>query len=287
MGVFRRLLVAAVIGVVLASVTGHLTARAADGAKTERVLLAGDSLTYQYGAKGVKALEGKGFVTTARGYPGYGLLDDTRRLVPGDPTMADVIVGEASAWDADIVVLEFVGNYGIVSPPLPGVAPGTPAFFDAWAKQAATLTARLNDLKAEVYWVRNPRMRDARFDGSSQGLSRVYDLLADHAGAHVVDAAEALGGGRFDPSYRKADGVHLNARGEERLATVVADRLARDAGLRLRPLFPSPGTWFAVLALLAAARAGRRVSGTGPQMGGGRSRVARKTLATTSGRPPV
>ena len=180
------------------------------------VLLVGDSITGQYGPAAAAALHHDGYDAVVRAYPGVGLLDRGPRIDAPAALRRDL------GGRARVVVAEFSGDYGIVDPPLPGVALGSAAFFAAWHAAVDSFTRQATASGASLVWLLAPR--PLRGDTTvSNRLATGYDQVQGH-GVNVLDPSSAVA--RYDRSgsLYAPDGRHLSAAG----AKLVADLVAHD-----------------------------------------------------------
>src|SRR5579884_2644884 len=121
------------------------------GAPT-RVLVIGDSLT----SESTPAFNGTagdlGLELHAVGRFGSGLVD-------ADGYWAHEVPRLVAGFDPDIVIVEFIGNYGLFGVG-PGISRDTPAFYAAWRAAAQGLEKTLTAHGAQVYWVLGPPLED-------------------------------------------------------------------------------------------------------------------------------
>ena len=143
-----------------------------------------------------------------------------------------------TSFEPDVVVFLFVGNYTFGGDQRYTTEDGTvirrrgtPAFFEAWQREAAAMTEAVGE--AEVIWVLPPPMRGRRAQAVVEGLREGYEAVADgDDSATTVDAYDVLArDGRFiarasgedGVRLRAGDGVHLAPRGARRLAGLIED----------------------------------------------------------------
>jgi hypothetical protein len=194
-----------------------------------KVLLIGDSLMQSAGAAATGDLQRQGFQVQVAAYFGTGLLDTKfdwlgrmRQLV--------------AQYQPDIVVVEFVGNYGLFGT-RPGIADMTPQFYAAWAAAAQQATDILSSNHAQVYWVLGPPMAKPAMEAKLRTLDEVYQgLRAPSSPARrplfvdeVKPFSDAQGG--YLPSVvgpdgkpiplRQSDGLHLTPAGTQRFADAI------------------------------------------------------------------
>ncbi|HWD55269.1 MAG TPA: hypothetical protein VG346_09100 [Acidimicrobiales bacterium] len=204
-----------------------------------KVLLVGDSIMQSAGPAATGDLQRQGFQVQVVAYFGTGLLDTKfdwlarmRQLVAQD--------------HPDIVVVEFVGNYGLFGT-RPGIADMTPQFFAAWAAAAQQATDILSSDHAQVYWVLGPPMARQAMEQKLTTLDMIYTALrAPLSPAHrplFVDEVKPFvdAQGRYLPSIvgpdgrqvplRLPDGVHLAApAGTQRFADAMTASLTANTG---------------------------------------------------------
>jgi hypothetical protein len=87
----------------------------------KRVLCIGDSLTSGAAQAVTNQLQAKGFDPEVHAIPGSGLLDTK-------VNWADQARQVVAQFDPDVVVVEFIGDYGLLGE-RPGVAPNSREFF--------------------------------------------------------------------------------------------------------------------------------------------------------------
>jgi hypothetical protein len=219
-----------VIGVGLSAVVIVLTSH-------RKVLLIGDSIMQSAGPAAVGDLQRQGFQVRVVAYGGTGLLD----------TKADWLAlmrQLVAQYQPDIVVVEFVGNYGL-NGTRPGIADMTPQFYSAWAAAAQEATDILSLHHAQVYWVLGPPMAKPAIEQKIMTLDRIYmSLRAPSSPAHrplfvdeikpFVDAqgrylASIVGPDGKQIPLRQPDGVHLAVpAGTQRFADAITAKLVAD-----------------------------------------------------------
>ena len=223
----RRLILAAVVVIIAVGVTvGVIVANEAHG---ERVLCIGDSLMFQAAPAVAAALGSKGYDVRFNAVPGSGLLDTRYDWL-------QTARGFVASFNPDIVVAEFIGDYGLLGT-RPDVPPNSEAFFSAWQVAAQQLEDILTKRHAQVYWVVGPPVAQAVGQHNLTVLNQIYEMLSapDSGTGHppIIDmnsAFAAPGGGYtgFLPGpngpvqVRTADGTHLTPAGEDLFAQVVA-----------------------------------------------------------------
>jgi hypothetical protein len=216
--------------------------------RQKQVLCIGDSLTYQSSAALKADLSARGFAPQVIGIGGSGLLDTK-------VNWASIANREVSELNPDVVVVEFIGNYGIFGT-RPGIADKTPAFYSAWAAAAQQLEDILTSRRAQVYWVVGPPVERPADQAKITALAHIYENL--HAPntrtKHplTIDAikpfsdatggyAEYLPGPNGAPvQIRLPDGTHFTLAGIARFGQVVAQAVA--AGPTRLFASPSPST---------------------------------------------
>lgn len=226
--VHRRAVLIAAVGVIAVGVTtGVIVANEAHG---ERVLCVGDSLMAQAGPAVTAALESKGYEVQVNAVPGSGLLD-TRYDWPQTAS------GLVANFNPDIVVAEFIGDYGLLGT-RPGVAPNSQTFFNAWRFAAQDLEDILTARHAQVYWVIGPPVAQPIGEHNLTILDQIYEMLtAPDSGSgqppiiNMNSAFSGPGGGYTEDlpgphgqqvQVRTPDGTHLTSTGESLFAQVVA-----------------------------------------------------------------
>ena len=201
-----------------------------------RVLLVGDSLMNQLGTA-FEDQVGPGVQVRNEAVFGSGLLSPWYFDWP--PHLRRVL----EAYDPDVVVFLFVGNYDLDTGRYAETADGdlirdptSSAFFTAWQQQAEQMGERAAE-DASVAWILPPPMGERERQPIVAGLRDVYAAVADDTGADTIDANDVLadpdGGylargrdlqGRPAP-LRSFDGVHLTSAGAAVLAAEVIDAL--------------------------------------------------------------
>jgi hypothetical protein len=204
-----------------------------------KVLLLGDSNMQSAGPAATGDLQRQGFQVQVVAYFGTGLLDTKfdwlgrmRQLV--------------AQYHPDIVVVEFVGNYGLFGT-RPGIADMTPQFYAAWAAAAQQATDILSANHAQVYWVLGPPMAKQAMEQKITTLDMIYMALRAPASPArrplFVDEVKPFvdAQGRYLPSIagpdgkqvplRQPDGVHLAVpAGTQRFADAITAALAAKTG---------------------------------------------------------
>jgi len=182
-----------------------------------KVLLVGDSITGQSAGAATADLQHEGYQVQVAAGPGTGLLDTKfdwlgrmRQLV--------------ARYQPDIVVVEFVGNYGLFGT-RPGIADGTPQFYAAWAAAAQQATDILSSGHAQVYWVLGPPMARPANEAKLRALDVIYlglrapgsparrpffvDEVKPFSDAQGAYLASVVGPDDKPVPLRTPDGVHL------------------------------------------------------------------------------
>lgn len=157
------------------------------------------------------------------------------------------IAADAAAQRPEVAFIMFGGNdgQGIVS------ADGTvheTVDSPGWrAEYGRRVAAVMDSLRAEdrlVFWIGQPPMRSAGFDGRIDVINAVVaEQAADRPWVTFVDTSSVLGGpdGSYverlpgsDEDLRQSDGIHLSRAGADRLArhllSIIADELAAAGG---------------------------------------------------------
>jgi uncharacterized protein len=194
--------------------------------KHRKVLVIGDSLTFQSESAIKSDLQARGFDVDVLAVGGTGLLDTKFDWV----AQAQQLIAQDHP---DIVVAEFIGNYGL-NGARPGIADGSPQFYAAWATAAQQATDVLSSGHAQVYWVLGPPLADPGREANLVTLDNIYRNLeapSSPAGRPLfVDAltpfSDSQGG--YTSSVpgldgqpvvlRTIDGTHLTPAGSQRLA---------------------------------------------------------------------
>ncbi len=202
------------------------------------VLFIGDSLTYESRPALKADLEARGFSTQVEAVPGSGLLDTqlswserARHLIAAD--------------NPDVVVVEFIGNYGLKGAQ-PGIVDGTPEYYDRWRTAAQLLEDILTSRNAQVYWVIGPPLGETFYQTRLTTLDGIYESLhAPNAASGrppIIDVVRAFSGpnggySEYLPGphgtlvqMRLADEVHFTVAGIARYADTVARTLERSGG---------------------------------------------------------
>jgi lysophospholipase L1-like esterase len=209
--------------VVLATVTVlAMPAGAADRSKVRRpgplrVLLIGDSITYNYEFAAEAQFAAKGYQTVKMGIASSSLLDSgicngafARNLL--------------AFVDPDFVVYENNGNYANRPnvPPCKTLVYGSEAFFRRWKNAAATNQRTLMRKGARFLWIQAPSVNFAPKRAAVPRINAIYRELAATKPTQVtaIDAWTAFGGATFDQTLRY-DNQHLNQAGAQRLASLV------------------------------------------------------------------
>ncbi len=204
-----------------------------------KVLLIGDSIMQSAGPAATGDLQRQGFQVQVVAYFGTGLLDTKFDWLS---RMRSLV----AQYQPDIVVVEFVGNYGLFGT-RPGIADGTPQFYAAWASAAQQATDILSSDHAQVYWVLGPPMAKQAMEQKVMTLDSIYlALRAPTSPARrplFVDEVKPFvdAQGRYLPSIvgpdgkqiplRMPDGVHLAVpAGTQRFADAITAALMANTG---------------------------------------------------------
>ena len=81
-----------------------------------------------------------------------------------------------ASFDPDIVVVEFIGNYGVFGT-RPGIVARSPQFYAAWAAAAQELERILTTRGAQVYWVIGPPVPLPTSQRQLLQLDHIYETL--------------------------------------------------------------------------------------------------------------
>jgi hypothetical protein len=177
-----------------------------------RVLLMGDSITYNYEFAAEQLLAAKGYQVIKMGIASTSLLDEG---------ICNGLFARQLMFyvDPDVVVMEYNGNYKARA----GVAacrPEKPYGSDAWLRRWTT-AAKVNRRQlirrgARFLFIEAPSVK------FSPKREVVPQINARYRGVGAtIDAWTAFGGATFDQSLRYDD-QHLNAAGAQRMANLVA-----------------------------------------------------------------
>lgn len=204
-----------------------------------RVALIGDSILDSASCAVAESLADVGIQTSRHAVPGSGLLDgpvdwvtETQRIL--------------AAEEPDVVIAEFVGNYG------PGtvrdaqgtpIVVDTPAFFTAWQSRAAAISAEVRAAHARLYWVSPPPIGISLL----QHAQRLFDGYRSLTSDHFLDSGRALAGpngreirskqtcGRNTTIRSLFDGIHLTDDGARIYGQQIAHDFTADVGLLTAP----------------------------------------------------
>ncbi|HEY3702398.1 MAG TPA: hypothetical protein VGL32_09085 [Acidimicrobiales bacterium] len=204
-----------------------------------KVLLIGDSIMQSAGPAASGDLQRQGFQVRVAAYFGTGLLDTRFDWL----AMMRQLVAQ---YHPDIVVVEFVGNYGLFGT-RPGIADMTPQYYAAWAVAAQQATDILTSDHARVYWVLGPPMAKQAMEQKITTLDTIYMALRAPASPArrplFVDEVKPFvdAQGRYLPSIvgpdgkqvplRMPDGVHLAVpAGTQRFADAITGALTAKTG---------------------------------------------------------
>jgi hypothetical protein len=200
-----------------------------------RILFIGDSITGNVlvDGNGQALFTSHGFEVQRSSSSGFGLLDDPQH------GYRDETASRVGAFDPDVVVLEFIGNYRAFGDPgLAGVDIDTPGFYAAWQAEADAVTRQAAARGARVYWVLGPAVGiTAEWRDRVHILAAGYRALATtRCGTRFIDAFETLGDPWAPSPLRNPDGVHLSAWGGAALAHEIFDRVVASSGVAIAPL---------------------------------------------------
>jgi hypothetical protein len=238
-----RLLWLTVAAVVVAAVVVPLYFVASTGGARatggKKVLLVGDSLTAQSSPVTSSRLEARGYDVKVVAIPASGLLDTD----PGINWSAR-IKSLVSTFNPDVVVVEFIGNYGYFGL-RPGVVDRSPTFYRQWAAAAQSAENVLASRHAVVYWVIGPPVESAAEESQLVTVGRIYAHLkvpyARSGPPPTIDMVAPFAGpnGQYTPSkvtpdgsvvqLRTPDGTHLTPAGQLRFGDTVAGAVSRGA----------------------------------------------------------
>jgi hypothetical protein len=200
----------------------------------KRVLCIGDSLTSGAAQAVTGHLQAKGFEPEVHAIPGSGLLDTK-------VNWADQARQVLAQFNPDVVVVEFIGDYGLLGE-RPGVAANSPQFFAQWASAAQQLEDILTSGGAQVYWVLGPPVAQPVGEHELVSLDYIYQALrapnTTFGRPLTIDAvrpfsAHGAGYSEFLPNpnglpvqIRTPDGTHLTVAGDLLFAQTVANAVA-------------------------------------------------------------
>jgi lysophospholipase L1-like esterase len=188
-----------------------------------RVVLMGDSLL-AFSTTSVEVALGPQYETTNAGIGGTSLLDSN--VCDGSRGRSLV-----ERYDPDVVVVEYTGNYA--QSPVTGVRPcrpvvkyGSRAFYAEWKASARRNQRELRARRARVIWVAVPKTTDPPYAKVVPGLNRIAREVAGSE-RNVADGWKRFGGSTYNPELHLADGLHLNAYGNDVLAAVIASAVRK------------------------------------------------------------
>jgi hypothetical protein len=198
----------------------------------QKVLLIGDSIMQSAGPAATADLSREGYQVQVQAYFGTGLLDTRFDWLGKMRQLVD-------QFRPDIVVVEFVGNYGGFGSRR-GISDMSPQFYAAWATAAQQATDILASRHAQVYWVLGPPAGRPALQAKITALGTIY--LGLHAAAsparHPLFVNEVKpftdAQGRYLASIpadgapvplRLPDGLHLAAAGTQRFADAITATL--------------------------------------------------------------
>ncbi len=200
----------------------------------QRVLCIGDSLTTGAAQAISDQLLAKGFDPEVHAIPGSGLLDTKLNWID----QAHQLIAQL---DPDTVVVEFIGDYGLLGE-RPGVASNSPQFFTEWAAAAQQLEDILTSRGAQVYWVLGPSVAQVVGEHELVSLDYIYQALrapnTPSGRPLTIDAVRpfslhGVGYSEFLPDatghpvqIRTPDGTHLTAAGDQLFAKTLTNAIA-------------------------------------------------------------
>jgi uncharacterized protein len=225
---WRWLAIMAVLGAAIG------IAFAVTGGSATAVLSIGDSLTYQSAPVLIQDMRAQGDSPDIHAVPGSGLLDTK---VNWQERARQYISQE----NPKIVVVEFVGDYGLFGEP-PGVPPHSTAFYQQWAARAQELEYILASRGARVYWVIGPPMRNAVEEDQVVRIDDIYAHLhvpgSSTATAPLINTTAEFGtsDGGYTPTLpgpdgqpvqvRLPDGIHFTPAGVSLFAKILSNAVA-------------------------------------------------------------
>lgn len=195
-----------------------------------KVLVIGDSLTFQSAPAITADLQERGYQVQVTAVGGTGLLDTRFDWLT---EMQQLI----TRYRPSVVVVEFIGNYGL-NGARPGIADMTPPFYSAWASAAQQATSILSSRHAQVYWVLGPPLARPAAEAKLMTLDRIYlgleapaspahrPLFVDDVRpfsddqGHYISSVPGLDG--MPVVLRTIDGTHLTQAGSQRFADAMA-----------------------------------------------------------------
>jgi hypothetical protein len=206
--------VAVIVAVALAvSPAGAATRDSVRSPGPRRVLLVGDSITVSYQGLAAARLEAKGYVVIKAGVGLTGLLDAGR-------CRGEYASALAAAHDPDIIVYEHVTNYQSW-PACKGAGAYLSTKYWKRLQGAARLTQKpFLKRKARFLWMLMPQTNMSSGPSVMPTLNTLYRRVGGKK-TGFVDAWTAFGGATYNASLHIADGLHLNAAGQQKLADVV------------------------------------------------------------------
>jgi hypothetical protein len=204
---------AALVGTVAPAPAGATTMAPDRQPGPLRVLLVGDSMTFNYEAAAKPLLAAEGYQVTLMGIAGSSLLDHG----VCDGVFAK---GLLKSYRPDIVVYEANGNYANrVNAGVPVCQPAKPYGSAAWLRRwrnSAALSQRILTRRGAAFlWIEPPSVNSEPKADVLPELNAIYRGLGP-----TVDAWTAFGGPTFDQSLRYDD-QHLNQQGAAKLAHLV------------------------------------------------------------------
>ncbi|MCU1354516.1 MAG: hypothetical protein JWM05_3725 [Acidimicrobiales bacterium] len=206
----------------LAVSAGRGVAGAAEAAPVRhRVLLVGDSLTYNGTPQLTDEMAAHAVDVAFVGGSGTGLLSEQDRWVRQ--------IGEQVAtFHPDVVVIEACCNYAVFEPGYVGadgltLPPNSPAMYAAWARAARAAVRAASAGGAPVYWVVTP---DAGPQVTADVRARVqrFNEISASLGVPLIDWRSTLEpAGRYTLAIdgvqvRRIDGLHFTAAGSRLVA---------------------------------------------------------------------
>lgn len=196
-----------------------------------RVVVLGDELAAATGPALERRLEALGTAEVdVRAWPGLGLASDADWVA----TIAEAAAG------ADVAVLQFGGRDTppfAVGPDGRVAEPGSPGWYDRWARQTRSVIDLLEQDGTVSYWVTTPPVSDRVIDERSQAIDLALQSLSHRRGDQVrtIDVRSPFLAPDGTPAstvrgitLRTPDGYGLAPAGAERIAELVALRLSAD-----------------------------------------------------------
>jgi hypothetical protein len=180
-----------------------------------RVVLVGDSITYNYQDEAAALLRPRGYQVFEIGVPGIGLLD--RDFC--NASWARLVRKMA---DPDIVVFESNGNYGVL-PQFPACNPrkeyGSKPWLRRWRNAAINNQRQFTRRGAQMLWVEVPTVNFSPKREVVPMLNSIYREVGP-----TIDTWTPFGSEVFDPTFHYDD-QHLNQEGADLMAEVVVEAI--------------------------------------------------------------